>query len=225
MQFPQGHKKVENSQPGLAPTSRGPHTPEAPRPRGASWENPGRAARTRGGRTPDSAPALRSGTRRPPAEGRGREAPGPPRGLADDGNRPDRSPRPQPSGQGRLSARPGSCPRPRARAPFQVSRADSGRLRRPGGPTGSQSPATPARDPRAHLRGSCAHPRAPAPARLCTSGAPPPARAETRARPLQAARDVRAPAFRKREKPAPLSWVLTESLPESLPDSSPVRLL
>lgn len=75
MQFPQGHKKVENSQPGLAPTSRGPHTPEAPRPRGASWENPGRAARTRGGRTPDSAPALRSGTRRPPAEGRGREAP------------------------------------------------------------------------------------------------------------------------------------------------------
>lgn len=112
MQFPQGHKKVENSQPGLAPTSRGPHTPEAPRPRGASWENPGRAARTRGGRTPDSAPALRSGTRRPPAEGRGREAPGPPRGLADDGNRPDCSPRPQPSGQGRLSARPGSCPPP-----------------------------------------------------------------------------------------------------------------
>lgn len=111
MQFPQGHKKVENSQPGLAPTSRGPHTPEAPRPRGASWENPGRAARTRGGRTPDSAPALRSGTRRPPAEGRGREAPGPPRrALRKTGTAPIAHRGPSP--RGRAGSPPGRGPAP-----------------------------------------------------------------------------------------------------------------
>lgn len=184
MQFPQGHKKVENSQPGLAPTSRGPHTPEAPRPRGASWENPGRAARTRGGRTPDSAPALRSGTRRPPAEGRGREAPGPPRGLADDGNRPDCSPRPQPSGQGRLSARPGSCPpRPGSR-PLPGFPGGFRAVAEARWPDGISEPRDPsARPPRAPPRvlrpparpgsGASPHFRRPATCARGGSGAPP----------------------------------------------------
>lgn len=177
MQFPQGHKKVENSQPGLAPTSRGPHTPEAPRPRGASWENPGRVARTRGGRTPDSAPALRSGTRRPPAEGRGREAPGPPRRASrKTGTAPIAHRGPSPRGRAG-PPRPGSRPLPGFPGGFRAV----AEARWPDGISEPRDPS--ARPPRAPPRvlhpparpgsGASPHFRRPATCAHGGSGAPP----------------------------------------------------